>query len=80
MSDEKIIQKLIEHDERFEAIENKMDKGFENITNRLEEIVGIIRRLDQERIFTKEWVRRIEEKVEDQQKEISKIKQVLKIA
>lgn len=50
----------------------------ENLT-RLDETVTILRRLDEERLFTFEMVKRIEGEVERQRKEIDQIKEVLKI-
>ena len=82
MSEDKVIQKLLEHDERFDRIEKNMVTKTEigGITDTLEEIVTIVKRLDQERIFTAEWVKRIEREVEQHSREITKMKQVLKIA
>lgn len=50
----------------------------ENLT-RLDEMTTILRRLDEERLFTFEMVKRIETEVEKQRKEINQIKEVLKI-
>ncbi len=50
----------------------------ENLT-RLDEMMTILRRLDEERLFTFEMVKRIEGEVERQRKEINEIKEVLKI-
>jgi DNA-dependent RNA polymerase auxiliary subunit epsilon len=44
-----------------------------NINGRLDELVVIVRKLDEERLFTIEWIRRIEGEVE-------KIKKHLQIA
>ena len=82
MNEDKIIQKLLEHDERFDKIDEEMVKktDIREVMNTLEEVATIVKRLDQERIFTTEWIKRIEEKVEQDSLEIVKIKQVLKIA
>lgn len=55
-----IDQKLLEHDQRFSGIDNKLD----SVMNSLDGMTGILLRLDQERIFTGEWIRRIEQDVE----------------
>ncbi len=75
-----IIDKLVEHDGKFEKLEEKMDDGFRKITDTLEGIATTVSRLDQERIFTAEWVHRIEKEVEDQGKEIKDMKLKLNIA
>lgn len=54
MSDDKIIKKLFEHDERFEKLENGIEDGFKDVLNKLERITGIVQKLDQEQIFTSE--------------------------
>ena len=40
----------------------------------------ILQRLDQERVFTQEWIRRIEEEVKTHSQELSRVKLQLKIA
>lgn len=79
---DKIIKKLIEHDDRLEKIENTMatKDDINRVMNSLDEVLTISRRLDQERIFTQEWIKRIEQEVSDHTKEISKLKRTLKIA
>lgn len=47
--------------------------------NRFDEIIVILRRLDQERIFTTEWMKRIDSELEKQSSEIFKIKDFLEI-
>ena len=80
MQEEKIIQKLIEHDEKFERLGGKMDENFRKVNDTLEGIATIVQRLDQERIFTAEWVRRIEKEVENHSQEIKDMKLKLNIA
>lgn len=81
MEENKIINKLLELDERLQRIELSMlnKEDGQQIMTTLDHIVKIVGRLDQERIFTTEWVKRIESEVEKHRQEISKIKQVLKI-
>jgi len=82
MEESKIVKKLLEHDQRFDQMVTK--KEFQNFRNEVltaqDEMIGILRRLDQERIFTTEWVKRIEGEVEKQKNEIARIKQTLKIS
>lgn len=82
MPKNEIILKLLEHDDHFERIEKKIDKTItrEEFLQGYDEMMVILKRLDQERIFTAEWVKRIEKEVEEHRQEIIKIKQILKIA
>ena len=50
----------------------------ENLT-RLDKMMTILRRLDEERLFTFEMVKRIEGEIERQRKEINKIREILKV-
>lgn len=47
-------------DKRFSNLENRFDHFRDETLTRLDEGVVILKRLDQERIFTTEWIRRIE--------------------
>jgi len=81
MSEDKIIQKLLEHDEQLSRVVTKDEFGEfkkETLQNQ-EEMITILKRLDQERIFTIEWVKRIEKEVEEHHKEIEKMKLKLKV-
>ena len=51
MNEDKIIQKLIEHDEAFSYIKENMVTRSEFLTAH-EEVVIFLKKLDQERIFT----------------------------
>jgi hypothetical protein len=81
MSEDKIIEKLIEHDEQLEKIEAKLDnlptKG--EWLQKQDEMISILKRLNQKRVFTTEALRRIELVVEEHTKEIRQIKQHLKL-
>lgn len=87
--EDKIIQKLIEHDNRFDKLEQRVDETVtaEQFTKGYDDMITILRRLDEERIFTMEWVKRIEADVEEQKRKnkdnedlLKKIKFELKIA
>lgn len=82
MEKDEIIKKLIEHDEQLDRIADRLSvtATIEDVANRHDEAMTILKRLDQERIFTSEWVKRIEKEVEQHSKEIFRIKQQLKIA
>lgn len=86
MSEDTVLKKLIEHDKRFDTLANELNdqrkdlgefrsdfSSFRQQTQTAQdEILTIIRRLDEERVFSSRWVARMEE-------EISKIKTHLKI-
>lgn len=59
---ERIENKLFEHDERFERIEERLDKTLtrEEYIADSEKMMTILQKLDQERIFTVDWVKRVE--------------------
>lgn len=68
-----LIKKVIDHDERFDNIDRKFEEVNNNMNSRLDEILVIVQRIDQERVFTFEYVKRIEG-------DVNKIKKILKIA
>ena len=79
--DKRILSQLAtRHDlERF-ATKEELD-GYKNENlSRLDEVLVILKRLDQERVFTTEWVKRIESEVETHRGEISKIKSSIKLS
>lgn len=59
-------------DDRLQNIETSIltKEDGRKITETLDHIVKMVGRLDQERIFTTEWVKRIEREAEDQRQEI----------
>lgn len=56
------MDKMVTRDE-FKASEDRL-------TSRMDEMITILQRLDQERIFTVEWIRRIESDVERVKKQL----------
>ena len=82
MKEDKIIAKLMEHDEKLEKLSNKID----NLVTRDEYLSGqdkimkILTKLDDERIFTEQWIKDTDVKVEANTEEIKTIKFKLKIA
>lgn len=74
-------EKLLEHDEQFEKIAARLDSMVtrKEYLKGYDEMITILRRFDQERIFTTEWVKRIEREVQQHQQEITNMKKVLKI-
>lgn len=82
MREDKIIKKLIEHDEQLKLIKERLDKTAttDEINEKHDQVITILRKLDQERVFTIEWVRNVEKVVDQHSKTIANIKQELKIA
>ena len=80
MNEEKIVKKLIEHDEKFEKIDANMVSFRDEMNTRFDQILVIVQRLDQERLFTFEIVKRMQNDLEAQQKDMKRVKQILKIA
>lgn len=79
MDESKIINKLLEHDNHFVDIKHEIsDLRTENLQAQ-DEMITILHRPDRRRIFTTEWVKRIEGDVEKQRQEIDQIKKILKI-
>lgn len=58
----------------------EFDKKFRQSLDGQDKMIDILQRLDQERIFTIEWIKRIETDIERNKEEIGKIKLHLKIA
>ena len=82
MSEETLTKRLVEQDAKLERVLVTMatKDDVEHVTEAIDGVMQILRRLDQERIFTAEWVRRIEAEVERHTKELAEVKQQLKIA
>lgn len=80
MNEEKIIKKLFEHDDEFKTVKKEMADFKRETLAGQEQMITILKRLDQERIFTAEWIRRIEAEVENNKAEVVKIKQLLKVS
>jgi len=75
MNEDKIIQKLIDIDAKLDGLVAKSEFNLfkEEYFNGQDQVLSILKRLDEERVFTIEWIRRIET-------DVAKIKEVLKIA
>lgn len=74
-TEDKIIQKLIEMDKKMDGLSTKKELGEfrAEVLDIFDKQGVILQRLDQERLFTIEWVKRIEA-------DITKIKQHLQLA
>jgi glutathionylspermidine synthase len=80
MPTDQIIKKLLEHDDQFISIQEQTNERFNEVTATLDNILVIVQRLDQERVFTFAMVKRMQDDIEQNQKDLKKIKQILKIA
>ncbi len=75
MTEDKIVKKLVEHNERLDRIEEKLDKVAtrDEMNARMDELLVILRKLDEDRLFTFAIYKRLE-------KDVEKVKKILKIA
>ena len=76
---ERVEKKLFDQDVKLERVEERLDKTLirEEYLQGHDEMMTILKRLDQERIFTAEWVRRVEDEVEKQKQQIEKHERLL---
>ncbi|MFH1193160.1 MAG: hypothetical protein V1656_02480 [Candidatus Jorgensenbacteria bacterium] len=79
MNEDIILRKLTEHDQRFDGLEGKLDAIAQRTLTAQDETLSVLRRLDEERVFTSAWVERMEREIEDHRREIQRIKGALKI-
>lgn len=79
---DKIIVKLIEHDERMDRIEANMVTKADNqrVLDLLEGIATICKRIQEDHLFAMEWIKRLQSQVDQQESDIRKIKAQLHIA
>ena len=80
MAKDKIIEKLLQHDEEFKSLRQEMRDGFNKVNDVLEELVTIVKKILEDHAFALEWLKRLQDQVEKQEQEIIKIKQQLKLA
>ncbi|MBI5135421.1 hypothetical protein HZA86_04295 [Candidatus Uhrbacteria bacterium] len=80
--EEKIIQKLIDHDEQLQFIRENMatSNDVRNMTGILEGIATITQKIQEDHTFGIEWIKRLQTPVERQEEDIRKIKMQLQIA
>jgi len=76
---ERVEKKLFDQDVKLERVEERLDKTLirEEYLQGQDEMMTILKRLDQERIFTAEWVRRVEDELEKQKQQIEKHERLL---
>ena len=80
MAKDKIIEKLLQHDEEFKSLRQEMRDGFNKVNDVLEELVTIVKKILADHVFALEWLIRLQDQVEKQEQESIKIKQQLKLA
>ena len=76
MDEDKIITTLIDHGERLDRIEQNMatKADVSGIHKTLDEILGVVKKNDQEMTMMGSRVKRIEKKIEEHDKDIQQIK------
>ncbi len=85
MNEDKIIEKLLEHDERLERMESRLDNTatrdeIREIRSILEVIAVDVKKIREDHVFALEWMKRLQDKVDQQEEEIRRIKLQLKMA
>lgn len=89
MNEDLVIKKLLEHDERLQRIEETMatKDNIRGLLDGQDQMMVILKRLDEERVFTYEMVKRIEGRVDflekesgTQRQELNRVKLQLNIA
>lgn len=75
VTEERFDASMANIDARFDRVERRIDNCVtkDEFHSRMDEVVTILRRLDQERVFTTEWIRRIES-------DVDRVKKQLKLA
>jgi len=76
MNEDKILQKLSEHDEQLEFIHENMVTRDEFLSSQ-DKMMVILMRLDEERIFTNAWISKFEKEVNEQKDKIQEHEEVL---
>ena len=78
--EEQIFKQLATKADLEELVTKEEFDGFKNENfSRLDEIMVVLRRVDQERVFTFEHIKRLESDIDKNRHEIDRIKAVLKI-
>lgn len=88
-SQQNIVQKLVEHDDRLDRIEQTMatKDDINRLTGSIENLTTVVKQVREDQLFIIEWIKRLQSQIDDQQKvinqqaeEIRKIKLHLQLA
>lgn len=71
---------LLDHSDRFDQLQRLVRKDKKDLLTALDQQTVILQRLDQERVFTNEWIKRLEAEVKQHEKEITRMKRALKLS
>lgn len=76
MDEDKIISKLLEHDDSFGRIERDMftKEDGKQMIGMLEGLTTMTKKIEEDHIFSIEWLKRVQNQVEKQEEEIRQIK------
>lgn len=89
MNEDKIIEKLLEHDEQLREIRETMftKAEGERILQAIDNLTLMVKKIHEDHVFALEWVKRLQDKVDQQEallqsqeEEIRKIKMKLQVA
>ncbi len=80
MDEDKVIHKLLQHDDRLEKIEGKVDRVLtsDQYADGQDKVMRILTRLDEERIYTNETVKRIQNEIDSQKQVTNEHERLLK--
>ena len=78
MDDNRIINKLLEHDEHFERLRERMGIDTRTILSTIEGLATLCKKMEQELIFTNSWLRRLQTHSEKQEERLDHITQTLR--
>lgn len=79
-NDEKIVKKLLEHDDKFEDIHQEIKNTKNELMNKMDEVLTIVQRNDIERMANIHRLDRMQGEINENTLEIKKVKKVLKVA
>jgi len=75
-----ISKKLLEHDDKFDNLENQIKQSENRIMGKIDQVLGVVNKLDHERYASISRMDRVQKEIESNKKEIKIVKKVLKIA
>lgn len=75
-----IAEKLSKHDDKFVGLENQIKQSEDRIMGKLDEVLGVVNKLDQERCASVLRMDRMQEEIDGGKIEMKKVKKVLKMA
>jgi len=79
-NEEKIIKKLLEHDDKFEEIHQEIKSAKDELMDKMDQALTIMQRSETERISNTYRMDRMQSEIDENKLAIKKVKKVLKVA